>query len=107
MINIKKSHLHPTPVLDHLGLQLDSQSMTIRLPGPKIRDLRRSISTVLKDPTQTPCLIHSLTAALESVPTFIYIIKKCLYKAKIFKVYTLAVQESLASVLSIRVVGGS
>jgi hypothetical protein len=72
MINTKKSQLHPTPVLDHLGFQLDSQSMTIRLPGPKIRDSPRSISTVLKHPTQTPRLIHSLTMRIKSATLAIF-----------------------------------
>jgi hypothetical protein len=72
MINTKKSQLHPTPVLDHLGFQLDSQSMTIRLPGTKIRDSPRSISTVLKHPTQTPRLIHSLTMRIKSATLAIF-----------------------------------
>jgi hypothetical protein len=73
LINYQKSQLNPSQVLDHLGFQLDSQSMTIRLPGSKIRDLRRSIREVLKNSTtQTPRRIHSLTMRIKAATLAIF-----------------------------------
>jgi hypothetical protein len=72
LINLKKSNLQPSQTLDHLGFQLDSQSMTIRLPGTKIRDLRRSIQTVLTNTCQTPRMIHSLTMRIKAAMIAIF-----------------------------------
>jgi hypothetical protein len=66
LINHKKSQLEPTQSLEHLGFHLESHNMTIRLPGTKVRDLRRSIQTVLSSPLQTPRKIHSLTMRIKA-----------------------------------------
>jgi hypothetical protein len=72
LINSQKSQLNPSQVLDHLGFQLDSQSMTIRLPGSKIRDLRRSIREVLSNTIQTPRRIHSLTMRIKAATLAVF-----------------------------------
>lgn len=77
LVNYKKSHLQPCQELKHLGFRLDTKTMTIRLPAPKIRDLRRSIRVILDKPAQPPRLIRSLTmriraATLAIFPTNLY-----------------------------------
>lgn len=72
IINLKKSHLVPSQRIEHLGFNIDSTSMTAQLPGAKIRDLRRSISALLKQPWQTPRRVHSLTMRIKAATIAIF-----------------------------------
>jgi hypothetical protein len=77
MINWKKSSLDPTQSLEHLGFILNSKEMTFSLPGKKIRDIRKSIRSVIQRTKVSPRIIHSLTmricaAAMAIFPTNMY-----------------------------------
>src|ERR1700731_1872690 len=72
LVNYKKSHLQPCQELEHLGFRLDTKTMTIRLPAPKIRDLRRSIRVILDKPAQPPTLIRSLTMRIRAATLAIF-----------------------------------
>ncbi|KAG1157621.1 hypothetical protein G6F46_007805 [Rhizopus delemar] len=61
IINSKKSTLISTQTLEHLGYSLDANTMTAQLLGKKIRDIRRSIKQILKNPIQSARTIYSLT----------------------------------------------
>ncbi|KAG1283530.1 hypothetical protein G6F66_010889 [Rhizopus arrhizus] len=69
LINLKKSQTQPTQTLEHLGFELDSQTMTARLPGKKLRDLRKSIQQLIKQSTSTPRTIQSVIMRIQ-VATF-------------------------------------
>ena len=45
-INIKKSCLDPSQVVDYLGFQINSKTMTLKLPKRKIKDLIRECQRV-------------------------------------------------------------
>ncbi|KAG1452532.1 hypothetical protein G6F56_007795 [Rhizopus delemar] len=66
LINQKKSILSPSQTMEHLGFSLNSTQMTAKLPGKKLRDLRRSIQQVLNNPYQSPRTIHSLTMRIQA-----------------------------------------
>ncbi|KAG2191282.1 hypothetical protein INT47_001832 [Mucor saturninus] len=66
IVNEKKSTLLPTQQLDHLGFSLNTTNMTAQLPGNKIRNLRKSIQQILKDPLQSARTIHSFTMRIQS-----------------------------------------
>ncbi|KAM4749018.1 stereocilin [Rhinophrynus dorsalis] len=48
LINWKKSHLNPTRQLEFLGFVVDSDQASLRLPGSKIRTIRKEIRAVLR-----------------------------------------------------------
>jgi hypothetical protein len=66
IINYSKSILKPQQSMEHLGFLLDTTTMTAQLPGKKLRDLRRSIQQILKNPLQSPRTIHSLTMRIQA-----------------------------------------
>ena len=77
LINTKKSVSEPTQVIQHLGFSMDTRQMNVKIPGKKLRDLRKSIQSILMMPMQTPRTIHSLTmriraTALAVFPTRLY-----------------------------------
>lgn len=72
LVNFNKSHLQPTQVIEHLGYMLDTHSMTIKLPGNKLRDLRRSIKQILMHPYQSARKIHSLTMRIKAATMAIF-----------------------------------
>ncbi|CEG71125.1 hypothetical protein RMATCC62417_06909 [Rhizopus microsporus] len=43
LISLKKSQIQPTQILEHPGFELDAHTMTARLPGKKLWNLRKSI----------------------------------------------------------------
>ncbi|CAO3672132.1 unnamed protein product [Umbelopsis ramanniana] len=57
---------------DSGNFELDSRSMTVRIPGAKIRDLRRSIREALLHSVQTPRKVHSLTMRIKSATLAIF-----------------------------------
>jgi hypothetical protein len=61
-----ESTLKPQQSIEHLGFLLDTTTMTAQLPGKKLRDLRRSIQQILKNPLQLPRTIHSLTMRIQA-----------------------------------------
>ncbi|KAG2213697.1 hypothetical protein INT45_002551 [Circinella minor] len=61
LVNIKKSNLQPQQQINHLGYQLNT-----KLPGSKLRDLRRSIHSLLHCPLQTPRRVHNLTICIKA-----------------------------------------
>lgn len=92
--NSKKSQIQPTQTLTHLGFQLESQSMTIRLPGPKSQDLGRSIQAAIMEPIQTCRTIHSLTMWIKSSAMAIFP-AQCVYAS------TNLHQESIGQMIAI------
>jgi hypothetical protein len=46
--------VEPKESLEHLGFRLERHSMTIRLPASKVRDLRRSIQSMLSPLSRHP-----------------------------------------------------
>ncbi|KAG1540261.1 hypothetical protein G6F49_012172 [Rhizopus delemar] len=71
-VNLKKSQTQPTQTLEHLGFELDSQTMTARLPGKKLRDLRKSIQQLIKQPTSTPRTIQSVIMRIQAATFAIF-----------------------------------
>ena len=61
IINEEKSVMTPTQQLQHLGFQINTLEMQLKIPGAKLRDLRRSVTKILATPIQTPRIMHSIT----------------------------------------------
>lgn len=77
LISLKKSQIQPTQILEHLGFELDAHTMTARLLGKKLWDLRKSIQQLIKQPTATPHIIQSVimriqAAAFAAFPARLY-----------------------------------
>ena len=47
IVNREKSYLDPAQELEFLGLLVDSQSLQLRLPGEKIKQIRREATQLL------------------------------------------------------------
>lgn len=47
MTNPDKSHLEPTQTLDHLGLTINTKTMTLSVPKTKIRNIRREAQKIV------------------------------------------------------------
>jgi hypothetical protein len=54
-----KSSLNPSQTLQHLGFEIDTRAMTLRIPGNKIRDVRREASKLINKGT---CTIRQLSS---------------------------------------------
>jgi hypothetical protein len=91
IVNHKKSSLQPSQLIEHLGFLLDTTTMTAQLPGTKLRDLRRSIQQILKNPLQSPRKIHSLTMRTQAA-TFALIPAR-LYTQHLLRMKNLAVKS--------------
>lgn len=85
LVNTTESMLDPSQVLHHLGYELDTRIMTIRLPDDKLRDLRRSIQQLLKHPVQTPRRVHSLTMRIQAATIAIFPARLCTQHLMRFK----------------------
>lgn len=72
IVNWKKSQLTPKTTLEHLGFELDSVTMSARLPGKKLRDLRRSIQQLISKPLQTPRVIQSVIMRIQAATMAIF-----------------------------------
>ena len=77
VINFPKSLLEPTKVIDFLGFLLDSTSMELKLPGDKIKDLRREARTILAadlitalDRSRLLGKMNAVTKAVAMAPLF-------------------------------------
>ena len=54
-----KSSLTPSQTLQHLGFEIDTRSMTLKIPGKKVRDVRREASKLAHKGT---CTIRQLSS---------------------------------------------
>jgi len=54
-----KSSLTPSQTIQHLGYEIDTRNMTLRIPGNKIRDVRREASKLLNKGT---CTVRQLSS---------------------------------------------
>jgi hypothetical protein len=54
-----KSSLIPSQTLEHLGFEINTASMTLRVPGKKIRDVRREASKMVN---KGLCTVHQLSS---------------------------------------------
>ncbi|KAG2212978.1 hypothetical protein INT45_005486, partial [Circinella minor] len=73
LVNIKKSNLQLQQQINHLSYQLNMTTMTAKLPSPKLRDLRRSIHSLLHHPVQTPRWVHSLTMHIKAATIALFL----------------------------------
>ena len=48
IVNQEKSHLIPVQELEFLGLSMDSQSLQLKLPSEKIRQIHKEVAQLLK-----------------------------------------------------------
>jgi len=59
LVKESKSSLTPSTTLQHLGFEIDTVSMSLKVPGQKIRDLRREASKLIN---KTTCTIRQLAS---------------------------------------------
>lgn len=59
LIKEAKSSLTPSQTIQHLGFEIDTVSMTLKIPGPKIRDVRREASKLFNKGT---CTVRQLSS---------------------------------------------
>ena len=71
VINWEKSILNPTQELEYLGMMIDSNSMEMRLPQPKMTEVQKRCRHMLSRHTTTPHklaqLLGTLTATMQAI----------------------------------------
>ena len=59
LTKLAKSSLTPSQTLQHLGFEIDTTTMTLKVPGQKIRDVRREASKLVNKGT---CTVRQLSS---------------------------------------------
>ena len=66
MINSKKSHINPAQEIEFLGLTKDSQSLQLRLPDEKIRQIRKEAAQLQLQHSVSACQLSQFLGKLSA-----------------------------------------
>ncbi|KAG2212976.1 hypothetical protein INT45_013285 [Circinella minor] len=91
IINTSKSATTPQQQLQHLRFQINTTTMTLQLPGDKVRSLRRSIDQMIKCSHTTRRKLLSLTMRIQSATLSIFLTR--LYTQHLLRFTTLQVKH--------------
>ena len=71
-INLKKSVLEPTQVIDHLGFQIDFIKGILTVPPPKLKSVRKDLGKILlakqMSPRKMAAILGQVRAFLQAIP---------------------------------------
>ena len=71
-INLKKSVLEPTQVIDHLGFQIDFIKGILTVPPPKLKTVRKDLGKILlakqMSPRKMAAILGQVRAFLQAIP---------------------------------------